>query len=523
MFSQELYPLFSMLESAGAWILTYLLHSTVLLGLFWLIVRWRRFDATVFNDTVWKFAVAGGLITAFVQSVSGIEPWSGRFQLKEPAAITASLQEDREDIPKIEFLKPVAGDVLEDTCCMMSEPCPGASVKECNIRTTCAGPLPCTPCDSCERDVPMALIPASTLTIKEDKAGALPQWAGALFNYWPLWLVGFCGSLSLMALVRLVKAWHQLRRLLRGRKEITSGPLPDLLDGLCRKAGYRRPVRLTVSSKALVPLAFGIFKPEICIPERACSHLGAAQQKSMLAHELAHLARRDPVWLIYFRVIESLLVFQPLNHMSRQRWLEAVEYQCDAWAARLLGGGMHLARCLTQVAEWILDPPNRLLRIPVHGMAQQGHTLTRRVSRLLDPACAGEHRGLRPLSVLVLPLALWLVTFGAPGVGVQAEADTVTGVGKKLTLCENYPCEDCPHNDRTQEPTLAHDIAALDRELAQVEMEVKTIRSILEEAGLGPWAAPSIQEMEQLLASMKQKRRCIQEWIRQDWIIDLSQ
>ena len=39
----------------------------------------------------------------------------------------------------------------------------------------------------------------------------------------------------------------------------------------------------------------------------------------MLAHEIAHLVRRDPQWLVLARAIEMVFFFQPLNRLARRR------------------------------------------------------------------------------------------------------------------------------------------------------------------------------------------------------------
>ena len=52
----------------------------------------------------------------------------------------------------------------------------------------------------------------------------------------------------------------------------------------------------------------------------------------MLAHEVAHLVRRDPHWLVAARVIETVLFVQPLNRLARLRLQEVAEYLSDDWA-----------------------------------------------------------------------------------------------------------------------------------------------------------------------------------------------
>jgi hypothetical protein len=101
--------------------------------------------------------------------------------------------------------------------------------------------------------------------------------------------------------------------------------------------------------------------------------------ESILAHELAHLLRRDPTWLTIARVIEAVFFFQPLNVLARRRMQEAAEFASDAWASTRVARPLDLAHCLARVAEWTIAAP----RLPVPAMAERrGPVLVRRVERL---------------------------------------------------------------------------------------------------------------------------------------------
>ena len=119
---------------------------------------------------------------------------------------------------------------------------------------------------------------------------------------------------------------------------------------------------------------------EICLPESALTELDLEEQRVMLAHELAHLARRDPLWLAFASVVERVLWIQPLNRVARRRIATSAEFLCDEWAVRRTGSGVALARCLAQVAEWIQTSP---LGVPVAGMAEERSLLVSRVETLL--------------------------------------------------------------------------------------------------------------------------------------------
>src|SRR5881628_2361550 len=143
----------------------------------------------------------------------------------------------------------------------------------------------------------------------------------------------------------------------------------------------------TISS----PVAIGL--SEICVPELALSELGAEQQRSMLAHELAHLARRDSLWLAGASLIERFFFFQPLNRLARRELETTAEYLSDEWAMRKTGSAVSLAKCLATVAEWIQASP---LGVPVAGLAERRSLLVSRISRLLDarlPQSPASRRG----------------------------------------------------------------------------------------------------------------------------------
>ena len=163
------------------------------------------------------------------------------------------------------------------------------------------------------------------------------------------------------------------------RRAVTEGAMPAMLDALRSSFGVQGAVYLTSASTISSPVALGL--NEICVPDAALTDLDAEQQRGLLAHELAHLARRDPLWLDAASLIERVFFFQPLNRLARRELQHNAEYICDAWAAQRTGSGEPLARCLARVAEWIEASP---LGVPVAGMAEQRSMLVTRIARLLE-------------------------------------------------------------------------------------------------------------------------------------------
>ena len=229
---------------------------------------------------------------------------------------------------------------------------------------------------------------------------------------------------ALVALV-LALSYAARRLILSGRigdrTAIVDGPLFEMLGQLARESRMRSTPRLTCTPRISSPIALGV--REICVPGTALTALDTEQQRSMLAHELAHLARRDPVWMALASLVERVLWIQPLNRLARRRIAAAAEYICDDWAVGRTGSGVALARCLAQVAEWLQASP---LGVPVAGMAEERSVLVARVARLLEGARPAT-RSRRVLAVGTLVVLLATVVF-APGVsGRSASEASVTG------------------------------------------------------------------------------------------------
>jgi beta-lactamase regulating signal transducer with metallopeptidase domain len=293
-----------------AWLLTYALHSTVLLGSAWALVRWGRVRGEAAADLLWKAALLGGVVTATAATVLGAHPfgWRVRIPAGGPVAVRAS-----EVIYRPGVAPPVAREWVE------------------------AGPL-----------LPLGVRVVALVVLA-------------------VW-----GTLAVARVARLVLAHRRLRRCLAGRREVGGEPariLAGLMGG--------RPVRLTCSELLPGPVALG--RAEVCLPTRVLDELSPGEQRSILAHEAAHLLRRDPVWLNLLTALASVFAFQPLNALALRRFREGAELLCDQWAVRATGRPAELARSIVRVAGWLAAVPSRA---PLPAMVEGGSPFVRRVQRL---------------------------------------------------------------------------------------------------------------------------------------------
>ena len=135
------------------------------------------------------------------------------------------------------------------------------------------------------------------------------------------------------------------------------------------------------------PFACGLLRWTIVLPAGIEQELTPAELKALLAHEVAHLIRRDPWWLLLFEFLCTCCAFQPLNFLARRRWQQAAELMCDDWAVERHVSVTSLATCLTRIAEWRLNRRSTNLTLAVGG---QPGLLTQRIEWLLRPQRNGE-------------------------------------------------------------------------------------------------------------------------------------
>ena len=145
----------------------------------------------------------------------------------------------------------------------------------------------------------------------------------------------------------------QLNYRLNSATIVTGGRIRELLGDRCVARERRQVPLLLISEYCREPAAVGVFRPAIVLPTGLLSELQTAQVRMILAHELAHIERRDPSWMWIGHVLRYCLSWQPLNFLAVRRWRMLAEFQCDQCA--IMGdeaGRVTLARVLAGVAEW---------------------------------------------------------------------------------------------------------------------------------------------------------------------------
>jgi Zn-dependent protease with chaperone function len=173
--------------------------------------------------------------------------------------------------------------------------------------------------------------------------------------------------------------------------------------------GVSAPPLVVLDEDAMVLQCAGVRRPSVVVSRAACDALDDQELEGALAHEIAHLERRDPAlgWILIG--VRVLLWFNPVVQVVARGVTQELERRADERAAEATGDRVALAAALLKVFR-ATDGAYRAPRWPVPGLDAGGRAVTRfrtaalevRCRRLLDPAARPvTPRGLADAQVLL--------------------------------------------------------------------------------------------------------------------------
>ncbi|HEV2483374.1 MAG TPA: M56 family metallopeptidase [Puia sp.] len=189
-----------------------------------------------------------------------------------------------------------------------------------------------------------------------------------------LWLTG-----ALVWAVRLSVSSLQLRKFSR-LKSIDHPLAIARLEMLQARMNIKKHVRLIVTTEVADPLTFGFFKAVVLIPLNYISQVPTEQLDMILAHELAHIRRRDYLVNLFQMIVEGLYFFNPFLRSISGMVRQEREYCCDDQAAQIIGNPTTMALALTNLKA--LSKGHRL----VLSATPEKKSLYYRVYRLIEPS-----------------------------------------------------------------------------------------------------------------------------------------
>jgi beta-lactamase regulating signal transducer with metallopeptidase domain len=222
-----------------------------------------------------------------------------------------------------------------------------------------------------------------------------------------LWVIGAAGTLA-----RLTWGRMAIRKACRRARVPTSAEM-EILDGTVLRS--RRNFRLSTEIDS--PQICGVFRPIILLPAHLTAWTTDTERRAMIQHELAHIARLDPMVNLFQSAIHVVFFFHPaIRYVSSQMSLER-ELACDEQVLALGAQPETYAECLLKVAERNITP-NARYQIAFFSARQ---TLERRIEMILNGEnvrTIARHWKATVCSAALIAILAWLLIPGAPISGI---------------------------------------------------------------------------------------------------------
>lgn len=138
-----------------------------------------------------------------------------------------------------------------------------------------------------------------------------------------VWLAG-----ALAALAALLTALLRAHRVAKDAEAMDDPAWRASASDLAGRMGMRRPVRVLASPAVQTPMAGGLLRPTVFVPPTAREWPDEVRAM-VLAHEIAHLAGRDPLRKVLGRAALTLYWFHPLAWIAARQAAAACEQACD--------------------------------------------------------------------------------------------------------------------------------------------------------------------------------------------------
>lgn len=207
----------------------------------------------------------------------------------------------------------------------------------------------------------------------------------------PLFIVAL-----VIAAAKSLISWLACRRIIGKYGFAAPNEYPEvfaLLDELVDRSGIRTPKLVITGDRFARSFTFGFRQPVIVLSEGILEHLDEDELETVLAHEVAHIVRKDAVsnWLTV--VLRDLMFFAPVIFWIFRELIREKEQAADEITLRLTKKPMAFAQALIKV--WRLSPRTFMDSLLLDNVMPNPHfvsnagVLENRVQRIIDDSGPG--------------------------------------------------------------------------------------------------------------------------------------
>ncbi len=193
---------------------------------------------------------------------------------------------------------------------------------------------------------PLAKLAAIPDALPDRGVGSFPApiaWTAYAVSVWAMGVVGFS--------IRFAFGLGRWRLVRLAAKPLLDDCKVRFVLAIAERLALNATLRFRVSAHIPSPVVIGFFRYTLLLPVTFFSSLPADQVEAILAHELAHVRRRDGLVNLLQAVGETLFFFHPAVWWLSQEIRREREKACDALAAGIVGDRTRYAEALLALEE----------------------------------------------------------------------------------------------------------------------------------------------------------------------------
>lgn len=240
-------------------------------------------------------------------------------------------------------------------------------------------------------------------------------------RWWPTTVAIAFLALGGVGLLQVCAGLLLVRHYRRASVGMDDDALAQQVDLLRAELGCHRRVEVRQSPHLTTAATIGWLRPVVLLPS-AWRTWQADELRAVLAHELAHIARRDYAACLLAQLGLALHYYQPLVHWLVGRLRLEQELAADAAAAAVSGGREKYLRILAELA---LQQADHRLPLPARSFLPTRSTFLRRVNMLRNPLTTAAHS--RTLLLTAALALLVVVAVGAAGLRLPGASPAIAG------------------------------------------------------------------------------------------------
>jgi len=459
-----------MVHSTGLWLIWIILQCSAVGGLAVLLLVALR---QVLPESRGRVALAG-LVAMSGLLVAGLLPGSGWFALPEVAENGPGLPADREPASSPTGSQPPTDEAADPPQVAEATP-PELETEALAVQW--------------QRISGWFVAEGEFPAVDDENDAAVAPVATSRHGTWLRWVLLGLAAVQVLAIARIAGGFWAVWRLRNRATICEDADAIATLGQLIKQSGIRRPVELMISSEVNTPAMLGWRRITILLPPEYIEWT-SDQLQAVLAHELAHVARRDGLWRTIAALLQSLHFYNPLAHLLARRFVLEQELAADRLACQWLG---QRETYLQSVANLALGRKAPEVGWSTLAFLPSRSTLVRRLEMLRympDAIPRPVERTLQAAALLVL-FAATVAIGGLRPLGAQPPAEQPEAATEAQTtrrLAEFVPAE------------LGHMVVEIEfAELMKSEEFAQMLAPPEEEDPLKPSSRKMLQEMMTIL------------------------